>query len=76
MVSVKKAKKDKENTKKVPKKASKKVKRILKLYEEGRFPSEGRTIKKIEKLVTFEQELHFVVSWCVLFIEIFKINFW
>ena len=70
MVYVEKAKKDKKNKVK-----TKKLKRILKL-DEGRFPIEGRTIKKIEKLVTFEQELHFVVSWGVFFIEIFKINFW
>ena len=43
-------------------------------HKEGCFPSK-KTVKKIEKIITYNEKLHFVVSWCVLFIEIKKINF-
>ena len=79
MVYVNGAKKesDKENTV-VPEELNRNLKRsdfYVKLHKDGCFPSK-RTVKKVEKLVTYKKKLYFVVSWCVLFIEIFKMNFW
>ena len=80
MVYVKKAKKNNGKEKTVVlKELNRNLKRrksVLMLHREGRFPIEGRTVKKIEKLVTYNNKLHFVVSRCVFFIEFFLINFW
>ena len=76
MVYVNGAKKDsdKENTV-VLKELNRNLKRSdfnVKLNKNGCFPSK-MTVKKVEKIVTHNEKLHFVVSWCVL--GIFKINF-